>query len=67
MHLTWFRRVYQDVKRFYERLRHYHAIGDNSQLAKTVLLDLVQCSGVNLLALEPVLSNIADSVSHFDG
>jgi hypothetical protein len=40
---------------------------ENSQIAKSVLVDLIDCSGVDFNALEPLLSELLVEVKKFGG
>jgi hypothetical protein len=40
---------------------------ENSQMAKSILVDLIDCSGVDLNALEPVLSDLLAETKRFSG
>ncbi|KAJ7172400.1 hypothetical protein C8R46DRAFT_147163 [Mycena filopes] len=48
----------RNVTRFKNKIGSLSASEENSQIAKSVLVDLLDCSGVDLAALEPVLSEL---------
>ncbi|KAI0065405.1 hypothetical protein BV25DRAFT_1906053 [Artomyces pyxidatus] len=49
-----------DVRRFHDYLGKLNASGENAQLAKTILMDTVDSSGIDLKGLETVLSQISE-------
>ncbi|KAK7020549.1 hypothetical protein R3P38DRAFT_2970118 [Favolaschia claudopus] len=53
------------VTRFRNKVGALSASEENSQIAKNVLLDLIDCSGVDLNALEPVLGELLSDVQKF--
>lgn len=50
--------ILQHLKRFRTYLGSLSAGGENSRIARDVLVDLVDCSGVDFEALYPVLEEI---------
>ncbi|KAI0322194.1 hypothetical protein OF83DRAFT_1094908, partial [Amylostereum chailletii] len=66
-HLASIRLVLADVIHFYEYLSRHHAIGENSQLAKNVLLDIVEYSGIDLPSLEAVFEAIGGDFKDANG
>ena len=55
------------VKEFRAFLGSLPAGGENSQIAKEVLVDLVDCSGVNLTGLISALEEVLERVQRLDG
>ncbi|KAI0035926.1 hypothetical protein K488DRAFT_67997 [Vararia minispora EC-137] len=56
----------KDIKHFYDQLTGYNAVGENAKIAKNVLVDLVEWSGVRLSALDSILASIAEDVKDID-
>ncbi|KZV69480.1 hypothetical protein PENSPDRAFT_753343 [Peniophora sp. CONT] len=56
----------RDVKDFYEQLSQHKSIGENSQIAKHVLNDAVQCSGIKLAELDKALTAVAEAAKELD-
>ncbi|KAJ7109456.1 hypothetical protein C8R44DRAFT_986432 [Mycena epipterygia] len=54
-----------NVTRFKNKIASLSASEENSQIAKDVLVDLVDCSGVDLAALEPLLSELLVEAKKF--
>lgn len=48
-----------DVRKLYEQLRNVDPNGENGAIAKNALLDTVDSSGINLQALELLLTQIS--------
>nr|GAT53238.1 predicted protein [Mycena chlorophos] len=53
------------VNKFKNKIMSLNASEENSHLAKSVLLDLIQCSGVDLRALESLLSELLVEANKF--
>ncbi|KAI0054153.1 hypothetical protein FA95DRAFT_1480491 [Auriscalpium vulgare] len=60
--LTRLRTSIADVKRFYETLGRLNASGETAQLAKNILIDYVDSSGVNLKELDNILVQISEEL-----
>jgi hypothetical protein len=56
-----------DVRKLYEQLRSVDPNGENSAIAKNALLDTVDNSGINLQALELLLTQIPEKTGGFNG
>lgn len=56
-----------DIKSFYAQLVKLNPHAENVQIAKSALLDVVACSGINLDELDSVLSQVPDEIKRFDG
>ncbi|VDB83058.1 unnamed protein product [Peniophora sp. CBMAI 1063] len=56
----------RDVKDFYEQLSQHKTVGENSQIAKHVLNDAVDCSGVKLAELDKALDAVEEAVKEMD-
>ncbi|KAJ7774920.1 hypothetical protein B0H16DRAFT_1362208 [Mycena metata] len=54
-----------NVTRFKNKIGSLSASEENSQIAKSVLVDLLDCSGVDLAALEPLLSEFLVEAKKF--
>ncbi|KAJ7095311.1 hypothetical protein B0H15DRAFT_967571, partial [Mycena belliarum] len=54
-----------NVIRFKNKIGSLSASEENSQIAKNVLVDLIDCSGVDLSALEPLLSELLVEAKKF--
>ncbi|KAJ6596973.1 hypothetical protein DFH09DRAFT_1133278 [Mycena vulgaris] len=54
-----------NVSRFKNRIGSLSASEENSQIAKNVLVDLIDCSGVDLNALDPILSDLLVEAKKF--
>ncbi|KAJ7449889.1 hypothetical protein FB451DRAFT_1052547, partial [Mycena latifolia] len=54
-----------NVTRFKNKIGSLSASEENSQIAKNVLVDLIDCSGVDLNALEPLLSDLLVETKKF--
>ncbi|KAI0780677.1 hypothetical protein BD413DRAFT_463229 [Trametes elegans] len=57
----------EHVKRFRDHVGKLAAKGDNSHIAKDVLMDITDCSGVDLQTLGPLLSEILQDCKKLDG
>ncbi|KAJ7111538.1 hypothetical protein C8R43DRAFT_1159517 [Mycena crocata] len=55
-----------NVTRFKNKIGSLSASEENSQIAKSVLVDLIDCSGVNLNVLEPFLAELLVEAQKFD-
>ncbi|KAF7363511.1 hypothetical protein MSAN_01007400 [Mycena sanguinolenta] len=55
-----------NVARFRNTIGSLSASEENSHIAKSVLVDLIDCSGVDLKALEPVLVELSTDAKKFD-
>ncbi|KAF7323045.1 hypothetical protein HMN09_00084400 [Mycena chlorophos] len=53
------------VNKFKNKITSLNASEENSHLAKSVLLDLIQCSGVDLRAMESLLSELLVDANKF--
>jgi hypothetical protein len=51
-----------DVKRLYEQLKSVDPNGENGTIARNALLDAVDSSGINLEALESLLTQISEKI-----
>ena len=56
-----------DVKQLYEQLKSVDPNGENGAIAKNTLLDTVDSSGINLQALELLLTHIAEKIDMSNG
>ncbi|KAJ7709826.1 hypothetical protein B0H17DRAFT_1029380 [Mycena rosella] len=54
-----------NVTRFKNKIGSLSASEENSQIAKSVLVDLIDCSGVDLNALEPLLADLLVEAKKF--
>ncbi|KAJ7632699.1 hypothetical protein FB45DRAFT_866294 [Roridomyces roridus] len=54
-----------NVTRFKNKIGSLSASTENAQLAKSVLVDLIECSGVDFNALEPLLADLLRDASNF--
>ncbi|KAJ7774497.1 hypothetical protein DFH07DRAFT_732775 [Mycena maculata] len=54
-----------NVIRFKNKIGSLSASEENSQIAKNVLVDLIDCSGVDLNALEPLLADLLAETKNF--
>jgi hypothetical protein len=61
------RATLDDVRNFYEQLAKYPAVGENAQIAKNVIVDVVECSGIKLTVLDDVLAAVAEDLKGIDG
>lgn len=55
------------VKRFRNQLRASSVRAENAQIARDVLIDLVDCSGIDLEALEALLETLVPDVKAIEG
>ncbi|TFY83710.1 hypothetical protein EWM64_g293 [Hericium alpestre] len=55
------------VKRFHDYLKRLNASAENAQIAKNVLLDTVQCSGLKMKELESSLLSVAEDINKLNG
>lgn len=62
-----FKTAIGNVHRFRNYLRSLTAGGENAQIARDVLLDLVDCCGVDLEALGSLLESVAEDVKSLPG
>lgn len=56
-----------DVKQLYEQLKSVDPNGENGAIAKNTLLDTVDSSGINLQALELLLTHISEKIDVSNG
>ena len=56
-----------DVKRLYEQLKNADPNGENGTIARNALLDTVDSSGINLEALESLLTQISENIDESKG
>ncbi len=56
-----------DVKRLYEQLKSVDPNGEKGTIAKNALLDAVDSSGINLEALELLLTQISEKIDGSNG
>ncbi len=56
-----------DVKQLYEQLKSVDPNGENGAIAKNTLLDTVDSSGINLQALELLLTQISEKIDVSNG
>lgn len=56
-----------DVKQLYEQLKGADPNGENGVIAKNTLLDTVESSGINLQALELLLTQISEKIDVSNG
>jgi hypothetical protein len=56
-----------DVKQLYEQLKGVDPNGENGTIARNALLDTVDSSGINLDALESLLTQISEMIVGFNG
>ncbi|KAJ6496752.1 hypothetical protein C8R47DRAFT_1042539 [Mycena vitilis] len=54
-----------NVTRFKDKIGSLSASEENSQIAKNIIVDLIDCSGVDLIALEVLLSELLVEVKRF--
>jgi len=64
--LTTLHSLLTHVKRFRSYLGSLSTTAENAQIAKDVLVDLVDCSGIDLLKLEPLLTEFVPVVQALD-
>jgi hypothetical protein len=57
----------RDVKQFYDQLKRLDPNGENGNISKNALLDTVDSSGINLEALESLLTRTSEKVEGFNG
>jgi hypothetical protein len=57
----------RDVKQFYGQLKSLDPNGENGAISKNTLLDTVDSSGINLEALESLLTRTSEKVGVFKG
>lgn len=55
------------VKRFRDQVAKLTAKGENSHIAKDVLMDITDCSGVDLQPLGPLMTEILQDAKRLDG
>lgn len=55
------------VKRFRDHIASLTPTGENAQIAKEVLLDVVDCSGIELDRLDTVLGEVYQSIQGANG
>ncbi len=55
-----------DVRRLYEQLKSVDPNGENGTIARNTLLDTVDSSGINLGALESLLTQISEKIGGFN-
>lgn len=56
-----------DVKRLYLQLKNVEPNGENGAIARNTLLDTVDSSGINLEALELLLTQISEKIDGYNG
>jgi hypothetical protein len=56
-----------DVKRLYGQLKSVDPNGENGAIARNALLDTVDSSGINLEALESLLTQISEKIDGSNG
>jgi hypothetical protein len=65
--LTKLRVTVGDVKQLYEQLKSADPNGENGTIARNTLLDTVDSSGINLEALESLLTQISEKIDGSKG
>lgn len=56
-----------DVRKLYEQLKSVDPNGENGAIAKNALLDTVDSAGINLRALELLLTQISEKINGSNG